>query len=154
MQPVQQESCQTGRKVAGVFLTTSPDETYELGRGLGLRLATGDVVALIGELGSGKTCLIQGLCAGLEVEDDVTSPTFVLINQYQGRTTVYHFDLYRIDDAGALLDLGYDDYLYGGEGVCLIEWADKFPDFLPASCIELRIEILGDEQRVITAMRV
>ncbi len=137
----------------GTFLSTSPDETYELGRGLGLRLVPGDVVALIGELGSGKTCLIQGLCAGLEVEDDVTSPTFTLINQYRGRTTVYHFDLYRIDAAGALLDLGYEDYLYGGEGVCLIEWADKFPDFLPASCIELRIEILDEEQRLITATR-
>lgn len=141
------------RRTVGAFLTTSPEDTYEVGRGLGLSLGPGDVVALIGDLGSGKTCLIQGMCAGLQIEEVVTSPTFTLMNPYQGRLPVYHFDLYRLDDADALLDIGYEEYV-DGEGVCLIEWADKFPDVLPDSCIELRIEIVGHEHRRITATRV
>ena len=116
---------------------------------LGGLLKTGDVVALIGDLGSGKTCLIQGICAGLDVEDDVTSPTFTLINEYRGRIPVAHVDLYRLEDAESVLDLGYDEYI-DGDGVCLIEWADKFPDLLPDACIELRIEIPDHERRWIT----
>lgn len=141
------------RRTVGAFLTTSPEDTYEVGRGLGLSLGPGDVVALIGDLGSGKTCLIQGMCAGLQIEEVVTSPTFTLMNPYQGRLPVYHFDLYRLDDADALLDIGYEEYV-DGEGVCLIEWADKFPHVLPDSHIELRIEIVGHEHRRITATRV
>lgn len=131
------------------LMTTSPAETQEFGRMLGGLLKTGDVVALIGDLGSGKTCLIQGICAGLDVEDDVTSPTFTLINEYRGRIPVAHVDLYRLEDAESVLDLGYDEYI-DGDGVCLIEWADKFPDLLPDACIELRIEIPDHERRWIT----
>lgn len=152
MDPARQESSRTRLRVVGTFMTTGPDETYELGRGLGLYLVPGDVVALIGELGSGKTCLIQGICAGLDIDEDVTSPTFTLINQYRGRAPVYHFDLFRLDRAEALLDLGYEEYVYG-EGICLIEWADKFSQLLPDSYIELRLEIVDHEQRKITAIR-
>ena len=130
-------------------MTASPAETQAFGRMLGGLLKTGDVVALIGELGSGKTCLIQGICAGLDVEDDVTSPTFTLINEYRGRIPVAHVDLYRLEDAESVLDLGYDEYI-DGDGICLIEWADKFPDLLPDACIELRIEIPDHERRWIT----
>lgn len=134
-------------------ITTSPAETHAWGRALGASLSAGDVVALIGDLGSGKTCLAQGICAGLDVRDDVVSPTFTLINEYQGRTPVFHFDLYRLEDAESALDLGYDEYV-DGDGICLIEWADKFPDILPAGCIELRLEILDHERRRITIARV
>lgn len=123
--------------------TTSPEETLLLGRSLGERLLPGNVVALIGDLGAGKTHLIQGICLGLDVKEFVTSPTFTLINEYEGRVPVAHFDLYRLEDPEAVLDLGYDDYL-DGAGVCLIEWADKFPELLPVHRIEIQIELIDE----------
>ena len=126
--------------------TIGPEETQAYGRRLADRLRSGDVIALMGELGSGKTCLIQGICQGLDVADDVTSPTFTLINEYQGRLPVYHFDLYRLEDPESVLDIGFDEYV-DGNGVCLIEWADKFPEILPEERIEIWIEILDGERR-------
>jgi tRNA threonylcarbamoyladenosine biosynthesis protein TsaE len=128
------------------YETAGPEETFQIGRCFGDRLRAGDVVALIGDLGSGKTCLIQGICAGLGVEEPVTSPTFTLINDYEGRLPVSHFDLYRLDDPEALLDLGFDEYLDSGR-VCLIEWADKCPALLPPGCIEVRIDIVAPFRR-------
>jgi tRNA threonylcarbamoyladenosine biosynthesis protein TsaE len=101
-------------------------------------------VALTGPLGSGKTCLVQGICEGLGVDDPVTSPTFVLVNEYRGRdrdgeVTVHHFDLYRLEGAEDLVDLGWDDYLDEG-GLCLVEWADRADEVIPSRAIRIAIE--------------
>jgi tRNA threonylcarbamoyladenosine biosynthesis protein TsaE len=127
-------------------MTNSLEETLQLGAELARTLQPGTVIGLIGDLGSGKTCLTQGICAGLGVVDYVTSPTFTLINEYQGRLPVYHFDFYRIDKAAEIEDLGCDEYFYG-QGVCIIEWAEKILSFLPEERIEIRIKRLGETVR-------
>ena len=129
-----------------VYETASAAETAQLGRTVGKRLQPGDTVLLIGDLGAGKTCFIQGLCSGLDVEEPVTSPTFTLINEYQGRLPVAHFDLYRLNDPESVLDIGFDEYVHSNQ-VCLIEWADKFLEIMPADAIEVRIEIGEGERR-------
>jgi tRNA threonylcarbamoyladenosine biosynthesis protein TsaE len=116
--------------VGGIsLLSRSAAETQELARRLAARLGGGDVVALAGPLGAGKTCFVQGLCRGLEVAGRVKSPSFALINEYRGRLPVYHFDLYRLAAAEAA-DIGGEEYLYG-PGVSVVEWADRAPGLLP-----------------------
>ena len=135
--------------------TCSPEETQDLGIRLARDLRPGDCVALYGDLGSGKTCLIQGICEGMRVTDAVTSPTFILINEYAGVDAsgaplpVYHFDLYRLEGPDDLFDLGCDDYFYGA-GVCLIEWAERGEDALPAGAIHIRIDPTGETTRRFT----
>lgn len=131
--------------VARLYETTSPEETFQVGYRLGEAMQAGDVVALSGELGAGKTCLIQGICAGLKVDEPVTSPTFTLINEYTGRLKVAHFDLYRLDDPEAVLDLGFDEYMES-DRVCLIEWGDKFPELMPPRRMDIQI-VAGDGDR-------
>jgi tRNA threonylcarbamoyladenosine biosynthesis protein TsaE len=109
-------------------------------------------VALVGELGAGKTCLIQGLCRALGVETLATSPTFVLINEYRGRLPVHHVDAYRTGSLTELQDLGLPE-LFAGDGVTVVEWADKLVPLLPPGTIEVRIEGVGDEPRRILARR-
>ncbi|HEX6542112.1 MAG TPA: tRNA (adenosine(37)-N6)-threonylcarbamoyltransferase complex ATPase subunit type 1 TsaE [Ktedonobacterales bacterium] len=98
--------------------------TYRLGKLLGGLLRPGDVVLLEGPLGAGKTALTQGIGAGLEIPETINSPTFTLLKEYVGRLPLYHFDLYRIEDPEELFALGFEDY-FGGEGVCVVEWADR-----------------------------
>lgn len=131
-------------------ISRSDAETYELGRRLGTLLEAGDLLALSGDLGAGKTCCIQGIACGLGVEDRriVTSPTFTLIQEYQGRLPIYHFDVYRIDHEDDLYDLGYEEYFYG-EGVTLIEWAERIPGFLPAEHLVMTFHIHQDLSRSI-----
>jgi tRNA threonylcarbamoyladenosine biosynthesis protein TsaE len=107
------------------------------------------VVAVPGELGAGKTCFVQGLMRGLGVRAEVTSPTFVLVNQYRGRVPVHHVDAYRTDTLTELLDLGLDE-MWSGEGVTVIEWADKLLPLLPADAVTVRIGGVGDEPREIS----
>jgi len=133
-------------------MSLSPKETKDFGRRLSSGLGKGDLVALIGPLGSGKTCLTQGICEGLGVKEIVTSPSFVIINQYPGRLWVYHFDLYRLKDKKELLDLGYEEFFYG-EGVCIIEWADKIRGHLPERRIEIVLKIVSDRKRAIEVRR-
>ena len=133
------------------WVTRSPEETQSLGVVLAERLEPGDLLALRGDLGSGKTCLIQGICRGLRVDDYVTSPTFILINEYAGRlqnqpVPVYHFDLYRIQTPEELEDLGAEEYFYG-RGICLIEWAERAGDLLPPRRLDLTLEYLTDSER-------
>lgn len=130
------------------FVSRSPGETQRIGEILGARLQAGDVVASIGELGAGKTCFLQGLARGLGVTEPVTSPTFVLLNQYRGRLPVYHLDAYRTESLTELLDLGLEEFLYG-DGVTVVEWADKLLPLLPARAIIVRILGVGDEPREI-----
>lgn len=121
--------------------THSVEATLELGAQFGQFLQPGDVVALIGNLGSGKTQFTRGLCQGLQVTQPVTSPTFVLINEYRGRLPVFHFDFYRLESEAEIRDLGIDDYLYG-EGVCVIEWAERGLSLLPEDRIEIYLRNL------------
>jgi tRNA threonylcarbamoyladenosine biosynthesis protein TsaE len=126
----------------------TPEDTAAAGAALGRTLGPGDVVALYGELGAGKTCFTQGLVRGLDVLAQATSPTFVLVNEYRGRLPVHHVDAYRTSSLTELVDLGLLDLL-GGDGVSILEWADKAEPLLPARTVRVRIDGLGNEPRVI-----
>lgn len=136
------------RVFKGTWKTSSPEQTQKFGWKLAHCIGAGTVIALIGPLGSGKTCLAQGICRGLGVEEPVTSPTFILINEYTGRIPVYHFDLYRLSDADELLELGYEEYFYG-EGACLVEWAEKARELLPDDTVEIHLRWLSHNDREI-----
>jgi len=128
--------------------TDSAEATVELGRSVGVLLRPGDVVGLFGELGSGKTTFIKGCALGLGVADarTVTSPTFTLLNVYGGRCAVYHFDLYRIHSPGELAEIGHAD-LFGGDGVCLVEWAERAGTLLPADALRVACTTIGPDRR-------
>lgn len=121
------------------FISQSEAETLQFGRELAQKLKPGDVLALMGHLGSGKTCLTRGICEGLHVTDIVTSPTFVLINEYRGSLPVYHFDFYRLNSEDEIRDLGVDDYFYG-DGVCIIEWAERGLSLIPPDRVEVHLK--------------
>lgn len=124
------------------FDTDGPGQTARVGGRLAAWLSPGDTVRVSGDLGAGKTCFIQGICAGLGITEPVTSPTFTLVNEYDGqpgRVPVAHFDLYRLDDPESVLDLGFDEYL--DACVCLVEWGDKFPEIMPSDAVTVHIEI-------------
>ena len=121
------------------FRTDSADDTAELGRKLGSMLQRGDNVCLIGDLGSGKTAFTGGLAKGLGISGYITSPTFTIVNEYEGRLPLYHFDVYRISDVDEMLDTGYYEYI-DGDGVTVIEWADLIKEILPSERIEVHIE--------------
>ncbi|MBN1994668.1 MAG: tRNA (adenosine(37)-N6)-threonylcarbamoyltransferase complex ATPase subunit type 1 TsaE [Anaerolineae bacterium] len=128
------------------FISHSEAQTRRLGARLAEFLEPGDVLALEGELGSGKTRWAQGVCQGLAVTDPVNSPTFTLVNEYQGRLPVYHIDLYRLDQATEVFTFGLEDYLYGA-GVSLIEWADRAEDFLPDDYLTVELHHLEETKR-------
>ena len=132
-------------------LTNSEEETTAIGESLGASLRQGNVVLLYGELGAGKTAFVRGLALGLGASpDDVSSPTFTLIQEYPGRVTLYHVDLYRLEPK-EIPDLGLDDLVLG-DGVVAIEWADRWPG-RPNDVIEVRIEDAGDDRRSIAISR-
>jgi tRNA threonylcarbamoyladenosine biosynthesis protein TsaE len=157
-----------------VYHTKSSEETVALGRALASQLQPGDVVAFYGDLGAGKTTMIKGVAAGLGVADVVKSPSFVMITEYRGRVPVYHIDLYRLahavecpvsnvqcpvkDGRGQASDaelegLGLDSYLEG-DGVCLIEWAERAENVLPDTAIRVRMSVEGSGRRIeITGLR-
>jgi tRNA threonylcarbamoyladenosine biosynthesis protein TsaE len=131
-----------------IFETKSPDETQALGERLGRRLEGGDVLALEGDLGAGKTCFVQGLARGLGIEASrrIGSPTFTLVNEHPGRVTLYHVDLYRLRDGRELEEIGLREYLEAG-GVAAVEWFDRFPDYKPGERIDVRFERLDETRR-------
>jgi tRNA threonylcarbamoyladenosine biosynthesis protein TsaE len=130
----------------------SAEETEALGARLAESLEPGDVVALTGELGAGKTCFAQGLARGLGVARRAVSPTFVLVNEYRGRVPVHHVDAYRTESLAELLDLGLEE-MVAGDGVTIVEWADKLLALLPPHTVHVHIEGVGDEPRVIRITR-
>jgi tRNA threonylcarbamoyladenosine biosynthesis protein TsaE len=126
--------------------TTSEQETRLLGVALGRLLAPGDVVTLSGDLGAGKTTFSQGIGLGLGVDEPVTSPTFALVHEYEGRIPVWHLDTYRVGGAAELVDLSWDDLLSGG-GAVLVEWPERIAEALPADRLEIRLSSGGDDSR-------
>jgi len=131
------------------FFSNSPASTSSLGKRAGQRLSAGSVIALIGELGCGKTLLARGICEGLGVPPrQVNSPTFVLVNEYRGRLPVFHMDLYRLGTESDVVELGITDYLSRVEsGVMIIEWAEKIPSLLPDDLLKVEFEILSARKR-------
>ena len=123
-----------------VFESTSSQMTFEFAKKIGQNLKSGDVLCLDGDLGVGKTVFTKGVAAGLGIKDDVSSPTFTLVQEYYGgRLPLYHFDVYRIDGLWDMDDLGYEEYFYG-EGVCLVEWGSMIKELFPENTIYVRIE--------------
>jgi tRNA threonylcarbamoyladenosine biosynthesis protein TsaE len=130
------------------FTTHNPEETQRLGRRLGELAQPGDVFLLVGKLGAGKTCLTQGIAKGLGISESVLSPSFVLVREFKGRFPLYHADLYRLDRIQEISELGLDEYLYGN-GLTVIEWADKGLDVLPTEYLLIAIDYgEGDERRI------
>lgn len=122
------------------YETFSPEETFAIGERFGQQAKPGQVLALTGDLGVGKTLFTQGLAKGLGIDGPVSSPTFTIVQVYEnGRLPFYHFDVYRIADPEEMDEIGFDDYVYG-EGICLIEWAELIEDILPENCIRITIE--------------
>ena len=130
------------------IITQSAAETVRLGREIGQALKSHDILALSGPLGAGKTTLIQGIAEGLGVSDYVTSPTFILINEYPGRLPFYHIDLYRLEDPAQIEELGISEY-FEKDGVVVIEWAERLGLLLPKNAKRIEIEILNENQRKI-----
>ncbi|MEG6520489.1 tRNA (adenosine(37)-N6)-threonylcarbamoyltransferase complex ATPase subunit type 1 TsaE [Desulfotomaculum sp. 1211_IL3151] len=118
--------------------THSPEETKLLGEKLAAFLMAGDILCLNGDLGAGKTAFSQGVAKGLGISNTVTSPTFTLINEYEGRLPLYHFDVYRLGGPEDMEDLGYEDYFYG-QGVCLVEWAERVKEVLPGERLNINL---------------
>jgi tRNA threonylcarbamoyladenosine biosynthesis protein TsaE len=132
------------------FISNSPAETEAIGRQLAEEIGVGSVLALKGDLGSGKTLFVQGLVAGLGSRADVTSPTFTIVHECRGgRVPVYHFDFFRLEKRESVARLGLDDYFFG-DGVSVIEWADRFPEFIPHQARWILFEIKSENQRAIT----
>lgn len=124
------------------FKTESPEETQALGEKIGKMLKRGDVIALIGDLGTGKTCLTQGIARGVGIarNEIVSSPSYILINEYNGTVPIYHIDLYRLENSEEIAELGLSEYVEG-DGICIIEWAERMADALPDSCIKIHITL-------------
>ncbi len=129
-------------------ITHSPEETIEFAKSVGEKLKGGDVVAFIGGLGAGKTTFTRGLALGLGLEDDVTSPTFSLVNEYTGKTTLYHFDMYRIMNSDELETTGFFDYM-NNKSVIVIEWSENIEEALPDNTIFITLKAIDECSREI-----
>ncbi len=140
-------------------ISHSAEQTQRLGTRLGELLTGGELILLEGQLGTGKTTFTQGLAVGLNITATINSPTFTLLKEYAGQARtgtageterigppLYHFDLYRLDDAAEIFDLGFDDYFYG-EGVCIVEWAERADLYWPADHLRIRLQRLGETKR-------
>ena len=130
------------------IVSNSFEETKKFGRLLGQHAAPGDVILLMGELGSGKTTFTQGVAEGIEVREPVRSPTFVLVLQYQGRLLLNHIDLYRIGGLAEVLDMGLEEYLLS-DGISIIEWANRASDAFPGSRLEVTFEHVNENERLL-----
>ena len=133
------------------YVSNSPAETEALGAALADKLTPGAVVAFSGDLGAGKTAFVRGMARGLGITERVTSPTFTIVNEYEGgRLPLFHFDMYRLGSSDELFDIGWEDYLVRG-GVCAVEWSENVSDALEGDCIRVDIRRgAHDNQRLIT----
>jgi len=133
------------------FISNSPTETEKLGQRFAQNFGAGDVVALTGELGSGKTQFVKGVARALGSRISVTSPTFTLVHEYSdGRIPLYHFDFFRVENNRAAESLGLDDYFFG-KGISIVEWADRFPELIPENAHWISFESKSENERTITA---
>lgn len=131
------------------IISRSEQETFNWARDLGSKAGHGTVFALSGELGTGKTIIAKGIAKGLGIEDEVTSPTFLMMEMYEGRFTLYHFDLYRIDNVDEFDELNFEEYWFG-DGVSVIEWAEKAGGRIPANAVKIEIDWASDTERRIS----
>lgn len=123
-----------------VYESFSEEMTFEIGKKLGEKADKGEIICLEGDLGVGKTVFTKGFAEGLNIEENIDSPTFTIVQEYtEGRLPLYHFDVYRIGDISEMDEIGYEDYFFG-EGVCLIEWASRIEELIPESAIHITIE--------------
>ena len=123
-----------------VYDSFSEEMTFEIGKKLGEKADKGEIICLEGDLGVGKTVFTKGFAEGLNIEENIDSPTFTIVQEYtEGRLPLYHFDVYRIGDISEMDEIGYEDYFFG-EGVCLIEWASRIEELIPESAIRIIIE--------------
>ncbi len=131
------------------FISNSPETTAKFGERLAKKLKPGDILCLTGDLGTGKTTFVKGLAKGLKVDQaKVSSPTFVVMNCYDGKLPLYHFDLYRLEDIKEMGAIGYDEFLYG-EGIAVIEWAERLKELMPKEYLQIQLEHQGPNERVI-----
>lgn len=129
-----------------------PEDTFKLGKNLGAKAKKGDIYCLKGDLGVGKTVFTKGLAEGLDIKQNITSPTFTIVNIYDGRLPLYHFDVYRINEVEEMYEIGYEEMFFG-DGVCLIEWAEIIEDIIPKSAIWINIKkdySKNEDYRIIT----
>ena len=131
------------------YITHSETETEALGEKLAPRFRPGDVVALYGDLGAGKTAFVRGMARGLKSPNRVTSPTFTIVNEYEGEISLFHFDMYRLGGPDELFGIGWDDYLARG-GICVVEWSENVLDAFDGTEIKVTIEKLSDTDRKIS----
>lgn len=134
------------------YITRSFEETEAAAARLADTLKGGEVIAMYGDLGAGKTAFVRGLARALGINAHITSPTFTIVNEYEGRLELYHFDVYRINDPEEIYEVGYEDYI-NSDGVCIIEWAELIEELLPQDCIRVKINkdsSHGDDYREIT----
>ncbi|MEX0778224.1 MAG: tRNA (adenosine(37)-N6)-threonylcarbamoyltransferase complex ATPase subunit type 1 TsaE [Balneolales bacterium] len=131
------------------FISHSPEETLILGRNIARNFKTGDVVCLYGDLGAGKTHLVKGIASGFGLDiNEIQSPTFTIINEYQGSKPIYHFDFYRLKSFKEALGIGVEEYFYG-DGICLIEWPEKVAEIIPEQAIHIHLKHQGANNRAI-----
>ena len=132
-----------------IIRTNREAETENVGRELAKKLRRGDVIAMYGGLGAGKTAFVRGLADGLGLDARVSSPTFTIVNEYLGEIPLFHFDMYRLADSDELFEIGWEDYLNRG-GICVVEWSEIVEDAFYPDVIKVKIEKLGDNEREIT----
>ncbi|MFZ1082230.1 MAG: tRNA (adenosine(37)-N6)-threonylcarbamoyltransferase complex ATPase subunit type 1 TsaE [Candidatus Kryptoniota bacterium] len=133
-----------------IFISNSEAETIKLGKEFAKRLQAGNLVALYGDLGAGKTQFVKGVCEAFEVKEIVNSPTFTIVNEYHGTMPVFHIDLYRMKSVDEIFGIGFDEYLESG-GICLVEWAEKLDGILPARRYDVKMSVVNETTREITA---
>jgi tRNA threonylcarbamoyladenosine biosynthesis protein TsaE len=136
----------------GKIEVSSPEQTMQIARRLGESMQGGETVALIGDLGAGKTLFCKGLAEGLGIDEIITSPTFLLVRTYDGRISMNHFDFYRLTALSDLDTFGFDEY-FTPDAVCAVEWADRFPEALPIPHLEIEITRRDDQRRLLTFRR-
>ncbi len=135
------------QSISDIKLTSySPEQTQQLGIKIGELALPGDIFLLVGNLGTGKTCLTQGIAWGLDIKEYTLSPSFVIVRELHGRLSLYHIDLYRLDHIEEIVDLGLDDYLYDNS-VCVVEWAERGLGALPTEHLMIQISYLSDTER-------